>query len=978
MHTPGPVSAALEAELKHLVAQHGVVLWPDRAGAFTDFVEHLLRRQQAGQLAFDVVAYRGSFLELMFDLETRAGGVTRPPLLVHLPTFDEHAARATPLLELIEVGHCFNKPLADIAADAAAEKVSPEAITSLRARDDLTLADADTWLAMRLAGQHAGVVGQLHALRLPAVVDELLRPQGDDDDKHLSVTESAGHAAVWAYLAARAGLTDAWRDACVPPADVRPGDIAFAAASWALGVEYVHDLASREPADDRLRAMGGLPRPLVAACRELAAHLRARPDDFYRRTADETERRLTTEVEQARAEDLGEIDTFRFEEEKVLAAALAALAAGQWDTAANWADLRLEGPSFWLRVEPPRQLAWELVLDVARLGQAIAAAGPRLGELQGLEQAVTRYVDHGAAVDRAHRHLERRRGAISTTTPYFERLRERLDAARALWSTWADAWARDFNNLCRAHGFLPRPGLQQRTLFNDVVKPQARDPGTTALFVVDALRFEMAQELFAGFDADTNTTATLSARLAELPTVTEVGMNVLAPVVAATGRLRPILGEKKIKGFHSGEYTVDNPATRQRAMLAAMGGPKCPWIALDEVAARTVDSLRSTIRGAHLVVVHSREIDNLGEADTAFISLASFDVVLHRLRAAWALLREAGVRRFVITSDHGFLLLSDPTRTTHGRKIDPRQRCVLDSVGADRSDAVRVPLADLGYEGATQHIFMPMTTGVFDTGQRPSFVHGGNSLQERVIPVISLVHRAAGGGSLARYRVVVQPREDVGDMHCLRIKVEAADQAALGYVGLGELELAVRTPEALGVDVELCQVRDGARLAGATIVAPVDREFELFFRLVGVADARVLVEVHHPTGVAVVLPCVAPDRYAVLGAATPARPLVATISAPADPPAPRTAPTKPPAPAPPAPDRRWLEAFTDAAVRQLFEHLAAHGELAEVDAMAILGGARQLRSFSRNFEEYAAKAPFIVRIEPMNGQRRYVREGTGS
>jgi hypothetical protein len=46
--------------------------------------------------------------------------------------------------------------------------------------------------------------------------------------------------------------------------------------------------------------------------------------------------------------------------------------------------------------------------------------------------------------------------------------------------------------------------------------------------------------------------------------------------------------------------------------------------------------------------------------------------------------------------------------------------------------------------------------------------------------------------------------------------------------------------------------------------------------------------------------------------------------------------------------------------------------------MAILGGARQLRSFSRNFEEYAAKAPFIVRIEPMNGQRRYVREGTGS
>ena len=61
----------------------------------------------------------------------------------------------------------------------------------------------------------------------------------------------------------------------------------------------------------------------------------------------------------------------------------------------------------------------------------------------------------------------------------------RSSCVRARWTTWADAWARDFNALCRAHGFLPQPALQQRTLFEDVVKVMSREPGATALFVVD-------------------------------------------------------------------------------------------------------------------------------------------------------------------------------------------------------------------------------------------------------------------------------------------------------------------------------------------------------------------------------------------------------------------------------------------------------------------------------------------------------------
>ena len=100
------------------------------------------------------------------------------------------------------------------------------------------------------------------------------------------------------------------------------------------------------------------------------------------------------------------------------------------------------------------------------------------------------------------------------------------------------------------------------------------------------------------------------------------------------------------------------------------------------------------------MVVHNREIDNAGEAG---VGPAVFDDVMQKLRAAWHLLREAGVRRFVFTSDHGFLLLDESAAASsavqaHGRRIDPKRRHVFSPVAADHAGEVRVALGDLGYE----------------------------------------------------------------------------------------------------------------------------------------------------------------------------------------------------------------------------------------------------------------------------------------
>ncbi|MCY2995954.1 MAG: BREX-6 system phosphatase PglZ [Planctomycetota bacterium] len=947
--TLGPVSAVLEADLRDWVRKRGVVLWLDVDNHYSDFVNNLRKLRASGNVPYEVQAFRGSHLELMLALETLTGGIDRPSLLIHLPGFTEEAVHASPLLELYIAGIRYRKALPTLVTEAAAGRVRPEQIAAFLEQGELTLDAADAWLAAILDDRDGGLSAHLRAMSLAAVIDDLLTGGFVAGQ----VKSPTGQDAVWDRLTAGTGLAAAWRDACLPSGSLRAEDMAFAAASWALCVEYVDDLR-RSPIEPRLQGIRELPRRVREACRELADHLRDRQPAFYQRTADETEAWLTEEIDAAQAEELGTSDTFRFEEDAILKAALKALSERRWDAAHDWSHGRVDGNSFWLRGDLQRHSAWELISAAAHLGQALDAAGPSLGSPAGLEAAVEQYRERGAIVDQLHRHLEQRRlTLLYPEIPEFETLRNCLDGLRKLWRDWADTWARDFNRVCVEHGFLPPASLQQRTLFDDVVRPMTKESGTTALFVVDALRYEMGEELYRALADTPATTTHLRARLAELPTVTEVGMNVLAPVVAS-GRLRPALSDGTVAGFSTGEFRVYDPDSRKRAMHDRVGGSTCPWLSLEEVLTRDATSLKQAVARARLLIVHSREIDDAGEKGAG---PAVFDHVMQKLRAAWRLLRDAGVRRFVFTADHGFLLLDETTRApqTHGRKSDPKPRYVWSTVAEDHAGEVRVAMADLGYEGADGYLMFAESTAVYETGRRSlGFAHGGNSLQERVIPVLTLSHRAAAGGTALQYILTATAREGVAGLHCMEAKAAVQSQLGLDFGGPRDIELGLRVAGAADVQVELCQTRGGARLEAGAIMATVGESFELFFRLSGTADARVLVELYHPGAEADLAPFAVDTRFAVAVTRPAAQEptVVGTVEQRLD----------------------WLEQLPDDGVRRVFQQLASHGEVTETEAAAMLGGQRALRRFSMRFEELAKKVPFSVRIDAVGGVKRYVVE----
>jgi hypothetical protein len=123
------------------------------------------------------------------------------------------------------------------------------------------------------------------------------------------------------------------------------------------------------------------------------------------------------------------------------------------------------------------------------------------------------------------------------------------------------------------------------------------------------------------------------------------------------------------------------------------------------------------------------------------------DAVIGNLARAVKKLAAAGIEHFVITADHGhqFSVRKDDDMKTDnpgGATLDLHRRCWIGHGGCTPAGAVRVSGAELGYHTDLDFVF-PTGLGVFKAGGGLTFHHGGFSLQELIVPVISL--RMAAG-----------------------------------------------------------------------------------------------------------------------------------------------------------------------------------------------------------------------------------------
>src|SRR5690606_7627199 len=276
--------------------------WVDGDKRYSRFVEGL--GAGAVEFPYPVVAFRGSFLELMLALKAYGNGLRREHVLVHLGGLTKESVKETPVLELYRAGTVFEKSLGTLVREASVGRARPDEVEDFLGGGGVTLEAADAWLASLQAVPRDGLTLELESLGVEGVVMRLIEGK-DGFAAHLP----EGHEELLAYLEKNLGLTSSFRRFVVEGEHLDREKAARLVASWLMAVEFVHDLRAA-PVTEELRAMREL-GPFAKECRRLVARLRERLPEDYEYFAAQLQERLQAEREAHAAEVRGATDTFR-------------------------------------------------------------------------------------------------------------------------------------------------------------------------------------------------------------------------------------------------------------------------------------------------------------------------------------------------------------------------------------------------------------------------------------------------------------------------------------------------------------------------------------------------------------------------------------------------------------------------------------------------------------------------------------------
>lgn len=478
----GLISSVLEEEIKEKLRKYGIVVWLDKDKHYSAYVDELVERHARGEFFAPVVAFRGTYLEMLLGLESYNNREDPDRLLIHMPGHTEESIRKTPVLELYHAGYRYRKALDTLIREATTGRVSPAEIEHYFSSGVSDLAAAEQWLENAISQPQNSLASYLESLSLEWIVDGML---GEGKVLQSKVYDEATVQTLAEHLYRHTGMDSAFLCFFHGDAPLSFHNLSEVFAAWLMCVEYVHDLA-RSPHLDILKPLQHLSLPLRRNCDQLIRYMRQRYADIYVAIAQRVEFDLQQELDAISPEDLGQIDTFQREETVILEGALQALLAGKWEKVQSWANRN--DPSFWLQRDPTRRLVWSLVGDAANLGYLIESADRPLKTVTNLREALEHYTQCGYEVDRSHRRFEQQRlKLLEPTLPYFAQLLEAADGLRVRYRAWADVLAEDFANLCATEGFLPDEDLQQRSLYDQVVHPLTQG-NKVAYFLISTLR----------------------------------------------------------------------------------------------------------------------------------------------------------------------------------------------------------------------------------------------------------------------------------------------------------------------------------------------------------------------------------------------------------------------------------------------------------------------------------------------------------
>lgn len=396
--------------------------------------------------------------------------------------------------------------------------------------------------------------------------------------------------------------------------------------------------------------------------------------------------------------------------------------------------------------KPARQNRYSLLANACTVLESL-----HFTPADGIDALAAQYKDSAWQVDTAYRKFYLNYGKIDRTQEV-EKLQSLVEKVYTnyfldpLAVRWCQSLSRDLTSF----------QTERQTHFYSKNVSGTRE--RVVVFISDAMRYEIGQQLFERLAMDAKCSAKLTPAVSTVPSYTQLGMAALLPHVSLelqSDSTVTILGKKTV-----------GTAAREAILQATEKNSGC--IQFDQMQNMRRDELRSYFSGKTVVYVYHNQIDARGdEARTENEVFSACEEAAEELyKEIRRLTDSANIRHFIVTADHGFLYKHDPIQESDKvinlpqAEIKNKRYMVSAEIG-NVAGAVAYPLGVVLDTADPRTVYTPLGSSIFKcAGGGQNYVHGGASVQEMLIPVLD-VRTQAGHVETQKAIVSLLPTPEV-------------------------------------------------------------------------------------------------------------------------------------------------------------------------------------------------------------------------
>lgn len=319
-------------------------------------------------------------------------------------------------------------------------------------------------------------------------------------------------------------------------------------------------------------------------------------------------------------------------------------------------------------------------------------------------------------------------------------LKKTLDYVEGLYQNWFlqtlnSCWANAIGDDMAQIGYVSEIE-RQRDFYSRYVRPVTKK-SRAFVIISDALRYEVAVELNERLIRETKGTARLDAVQAMFPTVTKVGMAALLP-----GFNMSIDSDMDV--MISGMHTR---STAERERVLCMANSNSAAVQASDLLNMNRDDRKALLSGKEVIYIYHNAIDAIGDkAPTEKKVCEACADAVNEIMSLVKTITGGDIRGtdILITADHGFLYTYSPLRendkigkSSFSGKVHElgRRYAIAEGTAADYLMPVRIRDQFHGTEAMGYAPLEAIRIKLPGGGQ--NYVHGGVSMQEMAVPVIT-------------------------------------------------------------------------------------------------------------------------------------------------------------------------------------------------------------------------------------------------